>query len=113
MWFLGIGGKDTQIWITENSQVLKSNGGTYAAWIHSHVSGNTCFFSSIDLHTQFVFEQFSSDVLGCVVELGETKVNTKGNLQLHLIYTIFTVDEIKVDLKYVTIKESLHLKSFF
>ena len=58
---------------------MKSSGGIFAAWIHSHVSGNKCFFSSIDLHTQFAFEQCSPDVLGCVVELGETEAKMIGN----------------------------------
>ena len=41
------------------------------AWIHTHVNGNKCFLSSIDLHTQFVYEKYFPHILAIVVELGQ------------------------------------------
>ena len=38
-------------------------------WIHTHVRGSYCGFSSIDCHTQFAYKTISSEVLGLVAEL--------------------------------------------
>ena len=72
---IGILGQDTQMWIAEHSESFTSQRNpSIVAWIHTHVNGNECFFSSIDVHTQFAYEKIFPDVLGCVVELHKYKV---------------------------------------
>ena len=44
---------------------------TVFAWIHTHVNGSKCFLSSIDLHTQFVYEKYFPHILAIVIELGQ------------------------------------------
>ena len=39
------------------------------AWIHSHVRGSECGFSSIDNHTQHSFSKLYKGVLGLVIEI--------------------------------------------
>ena len=39
------------------------------AWIHSHVRGSECSFSSIDNHTQHSFSKLHKGVLGLVIEI--------------------------------------------
>ena len=46
---------------------------TMFAWIHTHVNGNKCFLSSIDIHSQFVYEKYFRHILAIVVEIGEDK----------------------------------------
>ena len=41
------------------------------SWIHSHVQGVKCNFSSVDLHTQHTFAKVYKNILGLVVELTE------------------------------------------
>ena len=41
------------------------------SWIHSHVQGVKCNFSSVDLHTQHTFAKVYENILGLVVELTE------------------------------------------
>ena len=60
-------------WIEENAQSFVKNPSeaTMFAWIHTHVNGNKCFLSSIDLHTQFVYEKYFPHILAIVIELGQ------------------------------------------
>ena len=39
------------------------------AWIHSHVRGAECCFSSIDNHTQYAYSKVHNGVLGLVIEI--------------------------------------------
>jgi hypothetical protein len=39
------------------------------SWIHTHVQGAKCGYSSIDVHTQYGFSLFFPDFFGIVVEL--------------------------------------------
>ena len=39
------------------------------SWIHSHVRGAKCFFSSIDVHSQYSYELFHDVILGGVFEI--------------------------------------------
>ena len=39
------------------------------AWIHSHVRGAKCNFSSIDNHTQYAYSKVHKGVLGLVIEI--------------------------------------------
>ena len=63
-------------WITQFSPCYRANpnDATIFAWIHSHVEGNSCFLSSVDLHNQFVYEKLFPHILAIVVEIGKTQV---------------------------------------
>ena len=63
--------KDTCAWISLNSPMSKKYGSkiSIAAWIHSHVQGVECCFSSVDVHTQFTLSKTFNDILGLVFEL--------------------------------------------
>ena len=55
---------------TESSSAKRyGQGFRIIAWIHTHVQGAICGFSSIDVHTQFGYIQFYPDIAGIVVEL--------------------------------------------
>ena len=41
------------------------------SWIHSHVGGAECFFSSVDVHTQHTLAKFHEAVIGMVIQLNE------------------------------------------
>ena len=70
----GINGQPTSIWISENSSCFKTcQDATYVTWIHSHINGTPCGFSSTDIHNQFSYEQLIPKIIGCVVELGPRK----------------------------------------
>ena len=43
------------------------------AWVHSHVDGNKCFFSSLDCHTQRTIQCQIPDALGIVLEIDKEK----------------------------------------
>ena len=80
----GIDGQETQLWISSNSQTFKrhKSQATYAVWIHSHVNYTKCFLSSVDLHIQHSFEHFYPNIIACVVEIGDTKVENHDFYQL-------------------------------
>ena len=42
---------------------------TIVSWIHSHVQGMKCCFSSIDIHTQYALQQIYPNCFGIVVEI--------------------------------------------
>ena len=64
---------DTCAWISMNSPMKKKYGSklSIAAWVHSHVEGVECCFSSVDLHTQFTWSQVFPDILGLVFEIDQ------------------------------------------
>ena len=68
----------------ENSPSYKatSTDATVFAWVHSHVGGNKCFLSSVDLHNQLVYEKLFPHILAIVVEIGQTEVNNVEYYQL-------------------------------
>ena len=39
------------------------------SWIHSHVGGVPCGFSSIDMHSQFLYERAYPGILGTVFQI--------------------------------------------
>ena len=60
----GINGKPTSIWISENSSCFKTcQDATYVTWIHSHINGTPCGFSSTDIHNQFSYEQLIPQII--------------------------------------------------
>ena len=63
------------MWIQENSQTFKNHKhrARYVFWVHSHVRGTKCGFSSIDLHTQYAFELTIPHILGLVIEMNNTE----------------------------------------
>ena len=81
LWFFNFPGiptenpidNDTCAWISMNSPMKKKYGSklSIAAWVHSHVEGVECCFSSVDLHTQFTWSQVFPDILGLVFEIDQ------------------------------------------
>ena len=68
---LGIEGKDTISWTFETMMSENGRQPVLISWIHSHVQGVMCNFSSVDLHTQHTFAKVYNDILGLVVQLTE------------------------------------------
>ena len=92
--FLGIGDYPSALqWIQEHSPCYRENPetATVFAWIHTHVKGNRCFLSSIDLHNQFLYEKYFPHILAIVIEIGREnyndiqfyKLSKKGTLQMN------------------------------
>ena len=66
----GINAAESMEWIFHQSDIAKSdNNPKIMAWIHSHVRGSECGFSSIDVHTQYAFSRIYNGILGMVVEI--------------------------------------------
>ena len=42
-------------------------------WVHSHVRGIRCFFSSLDVHNQYLSQRLDSNHLGLVVQIHPDK----------------------------------------
>ena len=93
----GIEGQPSTLWIQSNSKCFRNNPSKFvkkfinnyfplsfcnvilgkaivALWLHSHVAGNECGFSSVDLHTQSAFELIIPNIIGGVVEIKNNKV---------------------------------------
>ena len=59
-------------WIFKNLIYSEERGRPYLmSWIHSHVGGAECFFSSVDVHTQHTLAKFHEAVIGMVIQLDE------------------------------------------
>ena len=59
-------------WILKNFIYSEERGRPYLmSWIHSHVGGAECFFSSVDVHTQHTLAKFHEAVIGMVIQLNE------------------------------------------
>ena len=70
--FTGINGNpDSLTWIFENFDSEGKGNPHLICWIHSHVGGIKCGFSSIDVHTQHTLSKIHDEVLGMVIELNE------------------------------------------
>ena len=74
-------------------------------WIHSHVRGTKCCFSSIDMHTQFGYRTISQNVLGLVIEL-----NTDGRCTNHDFYELSSEghEQVKKCGKHFNLASILH-----
>ena len=58
---------DTIEWLNQNEKNSK-----IVAWVHSHVEGSLCEFSSVDVHNHYVLEKYvSPQVVGIVVEIND------------------------------------------
>ena len=66
---LGIEGQNSLMWAFDKFQVDRKEKPCLISWIHSHVGGSECFFSSIDNHTQYSYQKVHKGVLGLVVEI--------------------------------------------
>ena len=68
---LGICGKDSSMWMFEDSNCSKINKDHFrtVAWVHTHVQGTPCGLSSIDCHTQFAYSKIFPDVSAVVLEV--------------------------------------------
>ena len=81
--FLGIDGIDSFVWITDKSHTFRnSENPAFVAWIHSHVNGNECFLSSIDVHTQAAFQNNVETSLAIVVQIDEVSLKNVCYYQL-------------------------------
>jgi hypothetical protein len=71
MQFAGSFGTDTSQWMLQQSRTAIANPETtvIVSWIHSHVRGTKCGFSSIDVHTQYGYSLSFPNLLGLVVEI--------------------------------------------
>ncbi len=67
----GIFDIDTLTWLTSFSEPFKKYGDNFSviAWVHSHVRGSPCGFSSIDVHTQYSLQRIFDNILGLVYEI--------------------------------------------
>ena len=66
---LGIDGKDSVPWAFQAFKDERKKKPCLIAWIHSHVRGAECCFSSIDNHTQYAYSKVHNAVLGLVIEI--------------------------------------------
>ena len=76
---LGINGEDTALWaLAQSKSSLQHLELKTVAWIHSHVRGSFCGFSSVDVHTQHTSTKLTyENIIGIVVELSENDFCTK------------------------------------
>ena len=70
--YLGIGGEESMVWLYQKSKFPKNT--QLIAWIHSHVRGALCGFSSIDVHTQYGYSRLFEGTIGVVVEINDEGV---------------------------------------
>ena len=66
---LGIENEDSLPWAFETFKTERNKTPILIAWIHSHVRGAECSFSSIDNHTQHAYSKLHREVLGLVIEI--------------------------------------------
>lgn len=66
---LGIEGQPSIAWAFDKFKVDRKEQPCLISWIHSHVGGSECCFSSIDNHTQHTYSKVHKGVLGLVVEI--------------------------------------------
>ena len=65
----GINGEDTLPWSFKTLKLERRKKPLLIAWIHSHVRGSDCGFSSIDNHMQHTLSKVHNGVLGLVIEI--------------------------------------------
>ena len=77
---------------------------TLALWIHTHVRGSSCGFSSVDVHTQYAYRLISPTILGLVVELEENgqcgdydffELTSYGNESVRACGTTFNLSSVQ------------------
>ena len=78
---LGIYGEDSIPWAFQAFEEERKKKPCLIMWIHSHVRGSECCFSSIDNHTQYAYSKYHSGVLGLVIEICQM---AKKELQISL-----------------------------
>ena len=66
---LGIEDMDSLTWAFQTFKNERGKKPYLMAWIHSHVRGAECYFSSIDNHTQYAYSKVHNGVLGLVIEI--------------------------------------------
>ena len=76
---------DTGAWIVWSSQIAEKHGENVAvvSWVHSHVRGIACSFSSIDMHAQYAYNKHFPGILGLVFQIG-----LNGDLQKFDFYSL-------------------------
>ena len=53
--FAGIGDLETFQWIKSNKETKEKN---LLAWVHTHVNGSLLEYSSIDVHNDYMIQEF-------------------------------------------------------
>lgn len=89
---LGIEDKESLTWAFDKFKVDRNEQPCLISWIHSHVGGSECSFSSIDNHTQHLLNKEHKGVLGLVVEI---KQNGKKGVHDFFELTSFGKKEIQ------------------
>ena len=79
-------------WIFKNLIYSEERGRPYLmSWIHSHVRGNECQFSSIDVHTQFSMDRLYDGITGIVI-----KISSDGNCDAYNVFKLTTLGQQKI-----------------
>ncbi len=81
---LGICGKDTSMWIFQDSDCSRRYKENFRiiAWAHTHVQGTPCGLSSIDCHTQYAYSKMFPNVSAVVLEVKENGTHKMDWFQL-------------------------------
>ena len=67
---LGVADGDSMVWLMNSTaQEEYQERFSLLAWVHTHVRGTGCFFSSVDCHNQHLLKSVFPDVVGIVFSL--------------------------------------------
>ncbi len=73
----GICGEDSSLWMRHQSPAgqLHQDNFRIIAWVHSHVRGALCGFSSVDVHTQYMYNRLCQGwtIYGLVYEINQER----------------------------------------
>ncbi len=76
----GICGEDSSLWMRFKSPAGQLHGDNFriSAWVHSHVRGALCGFSSVDVHTQYMYNRLCQGwtIYGLVYEIHQGSSHT-------------------------------------
>ena len=89
---LGIEGQQSLIWAFDKFKEDRKEKPCLISWIHSHVGGSECCFSSIDNHTQHAYQKVHKGVLGLVVE-----INQNGKKGAYDFYELSSIGKKEID----------------
>ena len=88
----GIKNSDSQTWMFTRSETAQSGKAVkLISWIHSHVRGASCQFSSIDVHSQFSMSRLYDGITGIVI-----KISSNGTCDTFDAFTLTSVGQKKI-----------------
>ena len=70
----GIEGQDSIQWMLTN--LVQKKDLCLVLWVHCHVKGAPCGFSSVDIHTQYLLEYNIPSIKGLVIEMDSNTIKT-------------------------------------